>query len=244
VIGYWMRLRRLARDRGDAGFTLAELLCVMVALGVLTTAVAFLFVTDLKVTGQNKARLDQQNSGRLAMDSISRVLRTAVTPKSLASCGDSCGAAAAFMSGDAFKVSFYADINNDGGTVGPSEVTLSVDDDGVLRQTVRPADPGSAAVGFTWDCTLGTAGCTMRTTVLASGVQKNVGNLFTYYAYGSDTPITGTLNATQLADVDAIDISLTTRAADGAEVMPTTFIGRVSLPNVDTVVEASLAAGG
>ena len=86
--------RRLAL--GDSGFTLSELLVTMLALGILMTAVSALFLANLKSTETTSARLKETNQGRVAMESMSRLLRTAVLPSSLATC-TSCGAQAAFI---------------------------------------------------------------------------------------------------------------------------------------------------
>ena len=178
------------------------------------------------------------------MESMSRLLRTAVLPSSLATC-TSCGAQAAFIQGSAFKVAFYANIDNGGNTVGPSQVVFSVDASGTLTQTVQPPDPGSASVGYTWTpCTIGATGCQLRQTVLATGVQTTGQPLFTYYAFGSQTPMTGTLTAAQLSNVDAVDILLTsTLSASTGATGPVTFVQRISLPNVDTVIEATQSPG-
>jgi hypothetical protein len=165
-------------------------------------------------------------------------------PSSLASCTD-CGASAAFIQGSPFKVAFYANIDNDDNAIGPSQVVFSVDASGKLIQTVQPADPGSASAGYTWTpCTLGAPGCRLRQTVLATGVQTGGQALFTYYAFGSQTPMAGTLTAAQLQYVDAVDIELTSNMVAGiGRAAPVTFVQRVSLPNVDTVIEATQSPG-
>jgi prepilin-type N-terminal cleavage/methylation domain-containing protein len=237
------RLSLSRHRRNDAGFTLAELLVSMLVLGILLTAVSGLFFANLKSTQTTSVRLKQTNQARTAMESISRILRTAVLPSSLASCTN-CGATAAFIQGSASKVSFYANIDNGGNVVGPSQVVFDVDAAGTLTQTVQPPDPGSAAVGYTWTtCTVGAPGCLMRRTVLATGVQTSGQPVFTYYAFGSQTPMSGDLTATQLANVDAVDIQVTTKLPGASGAGPVTFVQRVSLPNVDTVIEATQSPG-
>lgn len=239
-----LRLLREARARRDAGFTLAELLVTMLVLGILMTAVSALFIADLKSTKTTAVRLKQTNQGRIAMESMSRIMRTAVLPSSLASCTN-CGATAAFIQGSPFKVAFYANIDNGDNAVGPSQVVFYVDASGNLIQTVQPADAGSASIGYTWtSCALGAVGCSLRQTVLATGVQTGGQALFTYYAFGSTTPLAGSLNVAQLQYVDAVDIELTSNMAAGiGRAAPVTFVQRVSLPNVDTVIEATQSPG-
>ncbi len=235
-------VQRQSRNR-DGGFTLAEVLVAMLTLGILLTAVSALFFANLKSTQTTSVRVKQTNQTRLAMESMSRILRTAVLPSSLASCTN-CGATTAFIQGSAFRVAFYANIDNGSNAVGPSQVVFAVDANGTLTQTVQPPDPGSASVGYTWTtCTLGAPGCSLRQTVLATGVRMSGDPLFTYYAFGSQTPMTGTLTATQLSNVDAVDIELSTELQGGRTSAPVTLIQRVALPNVDTVIEATQSPG-
>lgn len=245
MMGRLIATRRAIRAHVDAGFSLAEVLVVMLVMGILGSAVSALFIASIKTTESTSARLNQENSDRTAMDVMSRALRTAVLPSSLASCSPTCGATAAFIQGSAFKVAFYADIDNPNNTVGPSQVTFTVDASGNLMETIQPADAGSASTGYTWTpCTYGTAGCALRKKLLATGVITSGANLFTYYSYGSTTPITGNLTATQLANVDAVDLVLSVHQSTAKSVTPTTYVNRVALPNVDTVVQASASAGG
>ena len=80
--------------------------------------------------------------------------------------------------------------------------------------------------------------------MLATGVVTSGANLFTYYSFGSQTPITGVLTAQQLANVDAVDLVLSTAPTGGSvSKAPVTFVQRVALPNVDTVIEASQSPG-
>jgi prepilin-type N-terminal cleavage/methylation domain-containing protein len=242
-------LARISRRRrhvteGDDGFSLTEMLSTLVIMGVLTAIVSTMFITSLKATQSNAGRLEQQNSGRTAMESLSRIIRGAVLPSSLGTCSTTCSSgAAAFIQGNATSMSFYTDVDNSNNAYGPSQVTLSVSAGGVLTQTTQQADPGSASVGYTWTtCTYLAAGCSKRVVVLAQGV-VTTGNLFTYYTFGSTTPITGTLSAPQLANVDAVDIYLQIKLTSSAKAATSTFVQRVSLPNVDTLIEATATPG-
>jgi prepilin-type N-terminal cleavage/methylation domain-containing protein len=236
----WWRKSRAHRD--DDGFSLAELLSTLVIMGVLTTIVSTMFITSLKASQSNAGRLEQQNWGRTAMESMSRVIRTAVLPSSLAAC--SCGSAVAFISGTPNSMSFYADIDNANNTIGPSQVTISVDTvTGDLVQMTQPPDAGSGASagGYTWTaCTYQAAGCLKRGKLLAKGVLAPVTApyLFTYYLHGDPTPY-GTVTALQLGNVDAVDILMKIKLTSSAKAASSTFVQRVSLPNVDTVIEAT-----
>ena len=222
-------LRR--KSSSEAGFSLAELLSTVVILGVLTSVVAAMFITSVQAMHDNTVRLDQVNTGRTAMETMTRVLRTSVLPSSLVSCGATCTADTAFLTASQRTVSFYADIDNPGNSVGPSRVTIAVDSSGNLTESIQPPDPGSAATGYTWN-----TASLMRSKLLAQGVSTTA-NLFTYYLYGSTTPYT-TVTGTPLQDVDAIDILLKV-GLPGTQATPTTTVERVSLPNVDTIIESS-----
>jgi prepilin-type N-terminal cleavage/methylation domain-containing protein len=236
----WWRRSRARRD--DDGFSLAEMLSTLVIMGVLTTIVSTMFITSMKATQSNAGRLDQQNSGRTAMEAMTRVIRTAVLPNSLAAC--SCGYAVAFLAGTPTSMSFYADVDNSGNTVGPSQVTLSVNTaTGDLVQITQPPDAGSglSAGGYTWTpCTYRAVGCSKRGKLLAKGVAApaTAPYLFTYYLHGDLTPY-GTVNATDLGNVDAVDILMKIKLTSSAKAASSTFVQRVSLPNVDTVIEAT-----
>jgi hypothetical protein len=174
---------------------------------------------------------------------MTRALRTAVVPVQLSD--GACGSCTnAFISGGPFSVSFYADIDNPGNTVGPSQVVFAVDAAGHLTETIQPPDPSSVASGnFSWTgtnvptCTPGAAGCLKRRMGLADGVQQNPAKpLFSYYPYGSNTPLTGTLDADQLKNVDAIDVVLSVKLPTKNVVVPTQYVERIALSNVDVYV--------
>jgi prepilin-type N-terminal cleavage/methylation domain-containing protein len=238
---------RRAKDR-ESGFSLAEVLVVMLVMGILGTAVSALFITSIRATTATSKRLDQSNAGRTAMDTITRALRTAVLPSSLANCPvtqPTCGSTDAFIQGGPFLVQFYADIDNPNNTIGPSQVTFSVDANGNLLETLQPPDPGSATTGYTWTaCVYKAPGCSLRENLLATNVVTTGKSLFTYYVYGSTTPVTGNLSGSQLRNVDSVDVILNVTSKNSKTIAPTTYVNRVALPNVDTVVQASISAGG
>jgi prepilin-type N-terminal cleavage/methylation domain-containing protein len=227
------RLRRTS-GRGEDGFSLVEMLSTMVVMGVLTSIVSTMLITSVKATHDNSIRIDQINSGRIAMESMTRVIRTAVLPASLASCASACGATTAFITATPTTMSFYADVDNAANAIGPSQIIINLDAAGNLTESVQRPDPGSATTGYTWN-----NASLKRVNLLAKGVQSAAGaNLFTYYLFGSSTPFAGSVTGTNLANVDAVDILLKVDLPN-AKVAPTTYVQRVSLPNVDTVIEST-----
>lgn len=230
-------LRRIRRT--DDGVTLTELLVTMVVLGVLVSATVLMVNASMRVSSANKERLDQSNSATIAMQRVSRTLRTAVlqsqltTTCTLAICTES-----AFLKGTPTSVQFYADVDNPKNSVGPSRVTYDVTG-GVLTETLqKPDSPTPDAAGYHY-CTPG-PGCAIRTTVLATDVQSAAA-IFSFYTAADPVnaialSMGSQLTATQLKAVDSIDVSLNVQRAGGANVAGASMVQRVALPNADSVV--------
>ena len=232
--------RRLTATHGDEGVTMAELTVTTLVMGVVTIAITGMVVSSMRIESGVKERLDQSNASTIAMQRMSRNLRTAVLQSQLttaciiAACTDS-----AFLLGGPTSVQFYADVDNPKNSIGPSRVTYTVAN-GVLTETVqRPDSSVPDANGYHY-CTAGTSGCTLRTEVLATGVQTSTA-VFTYYTAAAPstgmTMSTGNLlSAAQLKTVDSIDIYLNIVQAGGTNVAGATMVQRVALPNADSVV--------
>jgi prepilin-type N-terminal cleavage/methylation domain-containing protein len=227
------RIRQRA-GRSDDGLTLVEMLSTLVIMGVLTSIVSAMFITSVRAMHDNNIRLDQINTGRTAMDTITRVVRTSVLPSSLASCAGACSSGnTAFLQATPTSMSFYADIDNTNNTVGPTQVAIWIDAAGNLFESTQRPDPGSAPTGYAW-----TIASLKHTILLAKGVQST--NLFTYYQFGSTVKYT-TVTGTALANVDAVDIVLKVDLPN-TKAGATTYVQRVSLPNVDTIIQATASA--
>jgi len=235
------RLRR-RRCRDDSGLTLVELLVVMIVMTVIVGAVAAIFTATLRTTSATSTKLDEGNEGRVALEAVSRALRTVVVPVQLsegcATCTD------AFISGSPFSVAFYADLDNDDNKIGPSRVTIGASAGGTLTEVIQPPDPASVSSGnFTWSgqndpsCVPLASGCLKRQLLLADGVQQGASApLFTYYPENSGTPLVGTLTSDQMKDVDSIDLILTIALPNRGAVVPTTYVNRVALSNIDVYI--------
>jgi prepilin-type N-terminal cleavage/methylation domain-containing protein len=230
-------LRRIRRT--DDGVTLTELLVTMVVLGLLVSATVLMVNASMRVSSANKERLDQSNSATIAMQRVSRTLRTAVLQSQLTTtCTLSICTESAFLKGTPTSVQFYADVDNPKNSVGPSRVTYDVTG-GVLTETLqKPDSPTPDAAGYHY-CTPG-PGCAIRTTVLATDV-SSAAAIFSFYT--SADPVnaiplaTGSqLTAAQLKVVDSIDVSLNVQRAGGANVAGASMVQRVALPNADSVV--------
>lgn len=226
-------------QRGQDGVTLVELIVTMVVLGLLTGALVLMATASMRVSSTSKERMDQSNSAQIAIERVSRNLRTAVlqsqltTTCTLAICTES-----AFLKGTRTSVQFYADVDNPKNSVGPSRVTYDVTG-GVLTETVqKPDSPTPDAAGYHY-CTSG-PGCVIRTTVLARDV-STAGAVFSFYTAADPVNAialtTGQqLSAAQLKAVDSIDVRISVQRAGGANVAGASMVQRVALPNADSVV--------
>jgi len=238
------RLRhRLAEKRhDDSGVTLAEMSVTVLVLSLLMGSLVAMVTAGVRVSTGVKERLDQSNTATIAMERMSRNLRTAVLQSQLTSaCVITACTDSAFLVGGPTSVQFYADVDNPGNTVGPSRVTYSVTN-GVLSETIqKPDSPTPDANGYHY-CTTGTT-CVVRTTVIATGVQPTP-SLFTYYTSAAPTtPMVmgtgGVLSAAQLKSVDSIDLSLQIVSAGGSPVLGASLYQRVALPNADSVIRTN-----
>ncbi len=232
-----IRKVRMRRTGGDAGFTLTEMLVGIVMLGLIMTALTSLMIVTQRVSGKNGSYLADTDQGRNAIEGVSKTLRTAVLPSQLLdySLGD-----AAFIQGTDTSMQFYADLNLPQ-VYGPSKVSYSIvaasDGTGNLIETIQPPDQPVNAHNYSW-CTPG-PGCTSaRTRTLAMGLKWPSPTVFTYYDT-TGTAIATPLTAGGMANVRTVDIAFTVKTTSGFNQLPTTYLQRVSLPNVDVLPSAS-----
>ena len=148
---------------------------------------AEMMITITKQVGVNAARIDQSQQGKVATESMTKALRTAVLPKQLSATCTGCDISA-FISGNVRSVQFYANLNNDYTVVttgtttnGPSKVTYTVASNGELTETIRRPNPHAPTdYNYQYTCTAGTGGCIAISRVIARGVSTSQ-KLFTYY---------------------------------------------------------------
>lgn len=231
---------RIRRGRGDQGFSLPELLVSMVVSSIVIAGLATIFEADVRTSAVTSTRLDQTNDARVAVEAMSRNLRAAVMPSQLL---DTTNIDNAFISGGPTWVTFYADLDNAAGNVGPSRVTICLvgggsscagGTAGQLVETIqRPNNPPPADPQY---CTPGPL-CPVNMRVLASGVLSST-PIFKYYD-SLGNPLSGVLAAADLANVDSmsIDISVQRTNAFGAlgKVAPSEYVDVVQMPNHDSV---------
>lgn len=229
-----MQVRKLWRVGREDGYTMTEMIVVVMILGIVLAAVQTTLVMTNKSVGQSGQRINQTLQAKTAIDSVTKVLRTAVLPSQLNGTG-STSTAAAFIQGTKNSVQFYANINNDANVTGPSQVTYAVGSDGVLSETIQPPN-AHAANDYNYQYCTPSASCVVKSRVLARGVSTTV-TMFTYYTKAGTAIPDATLTAAELASVDSIDVVITVKAAASQTVGSTTLTERVTLPNADSVAQ-------
>jgi type II secretory pathway pseudopilin PulG len=227
-----MRLtQRMSRAEKDSGLGLVEVLVAMALSSIVLATCATLFLGSLKTTSGTQSRLEEINDGRVAISAMGKAMRTAILPSQLF---DSTSTVeAAFIEATPMSIRFYANLNNDSNTVGPSKVSFAVVG-GQLQESVQapnPFDPDNPKFVY---CTT----CVVPYTILARGVVVTGSPIFVYYD-SLGNPLTGTtLTLDQLEIVDSVDISVTV-SKPGVGGSGSTFVLRVALPNHDAVMRES-----
>lgn len=250
-------IRRLRERRveGERGTTLAELVVVMLILGIIAAATAALTIGFQRTSVQNVNRQDQIDAARTAVERMSKTIRTAVKPSQLTTGCTGC-TADAFVKAEAYSVQFYANLDNPGNSIGPSRIIYTVAtsgaDAGVLVEKVqRPDSNVPTATGYTYcdaEAVGASADCQSRLSVqrLATGVITTGANpLFSYYDPNGApmAPVVGGSLATgDLEKVLSIEIDINIESAAATRAGPTEYIQRVTLPNSQAVLRSGQVA--
>jgi prepilin-type N-terminal cleavage/methylation domain-containing protein len=220
-------------DKHDGGYTMMELVVVVMILGIVLAMVQTTLILTQRTVAGSGARVDQTQQARVAIDSITKVLRTAVLPSQLNGTGSS-SSAAAFTQGTKTSVQFYANINNDSNIVGPSQVSYNVDSSGTLTEKIQPPDAHAAGnYNYLYTCT------TCATTRVLARHASTTQAMFTYYTKTGATITDTVLSAADLSSVDSVDVVVMVKASANQTIQATTLYERVTLPNADSVALAT-----
>jgi type IV pilus assembly protein PilW len=188
----------------ERGMTLIELLVAM-TVGIIVLLGAFMFLDRaFQINRETADRADSAQKGRLALEQMTRALRSQVcmgTPR------------AAIKSADGNSVSFTTDLS--GGTTLPEKRTITYDPVAkTLTDYTYPASGTYPNLTFPASPT--------RTRVLATNVVPDGAKpIFSYYALGAagtgaDTQLSVPLSATDMGRASRIAIAFTTRPTGAA----------------------------
>lgn len=240
---------RAAHARRDEGTTLTELLIVMLILGIIVAATATVTIGMSRTTGQNVARQDIVDEARTAVERISKTTRTAVKPSQLlSSCSTTCADVDAFLQATPFAMKFYANLDNAGNAVGPSQVSYTVATSGtgagvLVEKVQRPDSPVPGTSGYSYcnaEAAGATAACRARLTVRRVAERVDTTRaVFTYFASDGTrlVPAAGGLTAADLEKVLGIEVTFTVSSASTTAPQPVTYIQRITLPNAQAVMQ-------
>ncbi len=233
-------LRAARRRRGDAGVTMIELLVVMMLLAVIGGLTTKMFTAAARSSTQASSRVRDATVDRVALDAMTKSLRTAIRID---------GATPAFVSAGPYDVSFYADMHTalpDGTFTGPELVHYWVDwTKDVLYQDTTPA------IGKGKDCpdTYCWPASGLRRRVLARNLldpqpvhpSTATSAIFTYggvvdpagAAATLSTDAGGNIAADTLDAIQGVEVSLSTRTSQSTTAPDTTVVDRVTLTNTN-----------
>jgi type II secretory pathway pseudopilin PulG len=193
---------RLRRD--EAGFTLPELL-VAIPIGIIVLLATFFTLdSSIKLTGKVTDRVDRTSRSRVAMEDITRKLRSQVCP---------AAGSPALISADDYSVKFYSFLGTRPFVPDIREIAWDTNTNSIVERTW--AGTGTAPA-TTWAAT--PTSRTLLSDVKPTFVTGNSGPrgaVFKYYLGNSQTALAAPLSAANLAATSRIGLSFMTYAQSG-----------------------------
>jgi len=191
--------RRLRRD--ESGFTLPELL-VAIPIGIIVLLATFFTLdSSIVLTGKVTDRVDRTQRSRVAMEDITRKLRSQVCP--------AVGSPALISAGD-YSVRFYSFLGTRPFVPDIREIAWDTNTNSIIERVWAGS---GAAPNTTWAVT--PTSRTVLSDVKPTFVSGNAGPrgpVFKYYLGGGATPLTTPLSSTDLAATSRIGLSFMTYA--------------------------------
>lgn len=226
-------LDRLRRSEDD-GFTLVELLVVMLITGIVLAMVGTMFANIARLTNWSGTNRNVNGQSALAIDAIRSVVRVAAQiPNPSAANGLD---PAICLAGDSvFKVTAYS--NTDAKAATPVLVQFQLRS-GYLWQTRYPQTPsGAGCAGFSSTPTSDTR--------IAGPFDANATPKFFTYISSSNAVLTlgaGTTNPTVLNTIVLVRVSATTADSDSTGAASTNLVqSSIGMPNVNIDVASSIS---
>jgi Tfp pilus assembly protein PilW len=232
--------RRVGPARDDAGVSLVE---VLVAMSLLLMILGFTVTTLINGMGKSRSaqvRADNTNTGKIALDRMTKALRVATTP---------VGEPAAFVTAGPREVEFYSSVGTRTGSAvsGPKKYRIWVHGTGAtglcrpndLCESVTPATATvvSGATTYSWNP------ANTVTRILARQLAvPQTRPVFTYLKAGDATvqpdgttlsslgvDAGGLLTDVAMTQVDAVEIWLDIDHPSSPDVPPATIVNRVDV---------------
>jgi type II secretory pathway pseudopilin PulG len=192
-------LRRLRSD--ESGFTLPELL-VAIPIGIIVLLATFFTLdSSIVLTGKVTDRVDRTQRSRVAMEDMTRKLRSQVCP---------AVGQPALINADDYSVRFYSFLGTRPFVPDIREIAWDTNTNSIVE---RKWAGSGASPNTTWAITPTTS--TVLSDVKPTFVTGNSGPrgpVFTYYTGNSATPLTTPLSSTDLAATSRLGISFMTYA--------------------------------
>lgn len=231
------------RQRDDTGFTLIEMVIAMSIMSLVVAITTAGLSQAERLFSSNADRLDGVTQSKVAIEAMTKTIRTAVEPRLL---GDPCDTCLAFIEGDATSMTFKAALStmrppsgNEATRYGPAKVTYRLVGS-ELEETYQLPEVHLPTAPYTY-CSVGAVGCDARVRTLATDLVA--GQVFTYYDSSTNSlPLPLQNSQERLAAVDSIDIVLTTQVSNRVEA--STLVSRVSLVNAGSEPTPSPSPGG
>jgi hypothetical protein len=221
--------------------TLAELLVAMAVFTILLTGVGATAVLVIRTSSALENRLDNSTQSQVAVDGVSKVLRTAVLPVQATDLACPTCAETALVQASRTRVRFYANLNTVGSA--PLLVTIELERDPhaarasarLVQRTQQPIVNTSAQSYSYCDPTSPT--CPVQSRVLARGLAwPLVDTLFYYNSDGGLIP-DASVGSTDLPLVTTVEVALRVQTVRGNDrYRAATVYKRIRLPNAEIKV--------
>jgi type II secretory pathway pseudopilin PulG len=214
------------RARSDRGMTIVEMLVAMVVAMIVSLAAFALIDFTMRRTADVTGRVDADQRGRLAMDTISRQLRSQVCQPS--------GTVPMLNSTANPSDDTHASTDGSDTTMAPQLHTLAYD--AANYRVVETDWTAKASANPSVDPTYSG---TPTTRVVLTDARPIPGvPMFSYYAFGTTTPMTLPLDASELADIARIDVNFRATPSNAPKTDPDPrgsidFQNRITVRSVD-----------
>jgi prepilin-type N-terminal cleavage/methylation domain-containing protein len=197
--------------RREDGFTLPELLITLVMALIVAAAAMTLLEVTMRKTDETQNRVASVQRGRMAMDTITRQLRSQVCLPTATATPAMAPPTGWGVNTDANDAVFYADLSDGTGTTAPELHWISYDS--TLLQLVERDYVNTSTVAGTFSYPP-PASPTRTKVLLTNVVPYGSAPVFAYYAYDTSVAmprpsaqLSGSLTAAQEATIARIDVS-------------------------------------